>query len=92
MWAVPEEGGFLAADLEEMNWHTFAVDPRTPQQTLTVNQCKDKGSHFFPLSRIQILQLLQFKLEGYFIPPVVANIIVGGAVIELRGGLPTPKK
>lgn len=47
MWAVPEEGGFLAADLEEMNWHTFAVDPRPPQQTLTVNQGKDKGSHFF---------------------------------------------
>lgn len=91
MWAVPEEGGFPAADLEEMNWHTFAVDPRTPQQTLTVHQCKDKGSNFF--SQEQILQLLQFRLEGYFIPSiVVANIMVGVDVIELRCGRPTPEK
>lgn len=47
MWAVAEEGGFLAADLEEMNWHTLAVDPRAPQQTLTVNQRLVKGSHVF---------------------------------------------
>lgn len=81
MWAAPEEGGFLAADLEEMNWHTFAVDPRTPQQTLTVNQRKDKGSHFF--SQERMLRLLRPRLEGCFIPLVVAKIRVDGDVIEL---------
>ena len=75
MWAAPEEGGFLTADLEEMNWHTLAVDPRTPQQTLTVNQRKDKGRHFLffifvvlLFLREQTLQLLRFRPECYFIP------------------------
>lgn len=47
MWAAPEEEGFLAADLEEMNWHTCAAEPHAPQQTCTVNLSKDQLRHFF---------------------------------------------
>lgn len=87
MWAAPEEGGFLAANLEEMNWHTFSADPRIPQQTLTVNQRKDKGGRFFffffTRANTASAAALRFRLEGYFIPQIVANIIVGGGVIVL---------
>lgn len=91
MWAVPEEGGFPAADLEEMNWHTFAVDPRLHNKPSLLISAKIKEAIFF--LQEQILQLLQFRLEGYFIPSiVVANIMVGVDVIELRCGRPSPEK
>lgn len=94
MWAAPEqEGGFLTADLEEMNWHTLAVDPRTPQQTLTVNQRKDKGRHFsFFAYGSKRSSFSGLDVRAVWFPPVVANIISAGEVIELRGGRATPEE
>lgn len=61
--------GFLTANLEEMNWHTFAVDSNNTQQTLIVIQCEDKGCHFSFRSKLQEFQtggLLYFPAPGCY--------------------------